>query len=700
MLPPLDIDRRDLPNSRIPILLRQCITGLLAIFLTLPCLAKETESLNIVISFLAAEGDAGWQAKALEDSSQKFISGFQRLQIVEANQEFQHCQSFGCQISALHRAGVSYLWQGVLDNKSLKYQVVEVPSRAILNSGYLELGRSAVDSQVQALQAIRPLVRMGGIVDQVLTKRQTNLWSLPETLKPFDASGYHGGLSAVLALIGGFAWGYLLLVTGRFIFGTFHGVETIWHWNLFQLLHSWFEVLFAKLFLILAALTPSLGLSLTLVYKFNFSAQPVWFLVFPLIALIQMALYVLLSTFFSLLLDKKKVAGKISRNQVWDYEIRRYLMGYYRRLGLDIPLSILERIRFLPGSTPDVLTYGGVFVRPRVVIPFKLLEFAIGEPEIATQEKLDRAPLAANECLGLVLPKHLNNGITAKASEKKIEKRVSRSKFYITPKHAMLYVQNYTHPPMEASAGVWGYIRPQRGDDDSVPLVADSLEDLKIVEQLLTEHHVNFARFQFEEEYDDTDPTDLDFLFGLLLREIGRVHRREHYFLAWWHLVHRILDFYKNHFSKHPAFVADAYVVLQHGRHHLAQYIYYWASGETDLLTQRGNRQQLQKVSKQIFSKFQRISRSKEDLHRNRATPFNRMIWLSQFFSAGVPDYPYKKGKPIVPALMGLLALLVIGFEFTKAYEYRPVYEQRMTDVKEQIKEYYKEKEKSDGSGR
>ncbi len=76
------------------------------------------------------------------------------------------------------------------------------------------------------------------------------------------------------------------------------------------------------------------------------------------------------------------------------------------------------------------------------------------------------------------------------------------------------------------------------------------------------------------------------------------------------------------------------------------------------------------------------------------------MIWLSQFFSAGVPDYPYKKGKPIVPALMGLLALLVIGFEFTKAYEYRPVYEQRMTDVKEQIKEYYKEKEKSDGSGR
>jgi len=681
-------------------LLRHCMTGLLAIFMTLPCLAKETEAQKFVVSFMASEGDAGWQAKALEDSSQKFISGFQRLQIVEAGQEFHSCQNYSCQISALHRAGVSYLWQGVLNDRSLKYQIVEVPSRAILNSGYLELGRSAVDSQVQSLQAIRPLVRKGGILDQVLAKRQTNYWSLSETLKPFEASRDHGGLSAVLALIGGFAWGYLLLVTGRFILGTFHGVETIWHWNLSQLLHSWLEVLFAKLFLILAALTPSLGLSLTLVYKFNFSAQPVWFLVFPLLALIQMALYVSLSTFISLLLDKKKVTGKIRQNHAWDYEIRRYLMGYYKRLGLDIPLSILERIRFLPGSTPDILTYGGVFIRPRVVIPLKLLEYAIGEPEIAPQKKPDRTPLAANESLGLVLPKHLNNGITAKTSEKQIEKRINRSKFYITPKHAMLYVRSDSRPPMEATAGVWGYVRPQRGDDDSVPLISDSLQDLKTVEALLTKHHVNFARIQFDEEYDDTDPTDLDFLFGPLLREIGRIHRREHFFLSWWHLVHWIFDFHENHFSKHPAFVADAYVVLNHGRHHLAQHIYYSLNGETDLLTQRGNPQRLLRISKEIFSKFQRISPSKEDLHRNRATPLNRMIWLSRFFSVGAPDYPYRKGKPIVSALMGLLALLVLGFELTKAYEYRPVYKQRMVDVKVQIKEYYKEKEKNDGSGR
>ena len=694
---------------------RHCLSVLLTVLVTLPCLAKEEEKLKMVLNFMANQEDGRWQAKALEDSSQKFVSGFQKLQIVEASNSFRQCRGLNCQVKTLHDEGVSYLWEGLLKGKILRYQILEIPSRAVLNTGSLPLGKSAVDSHVQALQAIRPLIRKGGVVDQVLAKRKASRWSIPDFIGTDLQKKNHSALSAALALLGGFAWGYLLLVIGRFILGTFHGVETIWHWNLFQLIHSWLEVLFAKLFLILAALSPSLGLSLFLVHQLELAMQPVWFLIFPVLALTQMAIYVSLSTFFALILDRKKVTGKVSQNDVWDDEIRRYFMGYYQRLGLDIPLSILEPIRFLPGSSLDIRTYGGVFVRPRVVIPFKLLDFAIGEPEIATQDKLDRAPMAANEPLGLVLPRKMNTAFNGKASERQIDKLIKRSKFYITPKHSMLYLQNYTQPPMEASAGVWGHIRPQRSAGDSVPLIADSLQDLKIVEELLTEHHVNFAKLQFEEEYDDTDPTDLDFLFGILLREIGRVHRREHYFLSWWFLlqewrfsfnkhVAKVYDFlttfYKNHFSKHPAFIADAYVVLHHGRHHLAQYMYYWISGETDFLTQRGNRQQLLRVSRQVFADFLKIRPGKEELHRNRATPLNHMIWLSEFFASGVPDYPYKKTKPFVPALIGLLALLVLGFKVSEAIEYRPVYQQRIEDVKKQIQEYYKEKEQQDGSGR
>ncbi|MCB0386306.1 MAG: hypothetical protein KDD43_13010, partial [Bdellovibrionales bacterium] len=467
---------------------------------------------------------------------------------------------------------------------------MEIPSRAILNSGSLILGKAAVASQVQALHAVRPLVRKGGLIDQVFARREARHWKIPETLKPLMTPQQHHYWSALLALLGGIAWGYLLLICGRFVLGTFHGVETIWHWNLFQLVHSWVEVFIAKLFLLLVFLSPTIGLAVFLAEKVEINRQLTWLFLFPVSGLFQLGAFVLFSTFLTLRLDRKKVKGRVKENHVWTSEISRYLMGYYQRLGLDIPLSIIEPIRFLPGNTLDILTYGGLFTRPRIVIPFHILDYAIGEPEVATQDKLDRAPVAASEALGLVLPQKHHRSIKAKNQERTLEKALSKSKFYLTPKQAMLYLQDYTQPPMEASAGVWGHIRPQR-TGDSVPLISDSLQDLQIVEELLTEHHVKFAKLQFEEEYDDTDPTDMDFLFGLLLREIGRVHRREHYLLAWAHAINDwrlgfsdraakiydwCLNYYKDHFSKHPAYLADAYVVLHHGRHHLAQYMYYW----------------------------------------------------------------------------------------------------------------------------
>ncbi|MCB0366228.1 MAG: hypothetical protein H6624_08035 [Bdellovibrionaceae bacterium] len=679
-----------------------------------PALAKEDDRLRMVVHFGAADSQQWWQAKALEDSSEKFIAGFQKLQVVTAPKKFLDCQKLHCRVNALHDARISYLWMGELQDQRLQFQIMEIPSRAILSSGTMTLGRTAVASQVQALQAVRPLVRKGGIIDQVFARQQAHRWLVPEALSAIVNLQQFGFWSALLALLGGVAWGYLLLIGGRFVLGTFHGIETIWHWNLFQLVHSWIEVFLAKFFLLLIYLTPSLGLALFLTGKQDAIQQLTWFLIFPTIGLIQIAIFVLLSSLFTLRLDRKKVKDRVKDNDVWNAEISRYLMGYYQRLGLDIPLSIIEPIRFLPGTSLDILTYGGLFTRPRIVIPFQMLDYAIGEPEVATQDKLDRAPVAANESLGLVLPKKRDKVLGGKTSEKALEKAITKSKFYLTPKQAMLYLQDHTQPPMEASAGVWGHIRPQRSGD-SVPLISDSLQDLQIVEELLTEHHVKFAKLQFEEDYDDTDPTDLDFLFGILLREIGRVHRREHYILTWAHYLNDwrlgfsdrlakvydwCLNFYKDHFSKHPAYLADAYVVLHHGRHHLAQYMYYWMTGRTHLLTHRANRQQLLKVSDTIFDTLRVVPPGDAELKRNRATPLNRIIWLSQFFSSGLPDFPIKKSKPYIPITVGLLAATLLGFKVLEAVEYRQVYDQRIEDVKKQIEDYYKNKEKEDGPGR
>src|SRR5262249_20932342 len=76
------------------------------------------------------------------------------------------------------------------------------------------------------------------------------------------------------------------------------------------------------------------------------------------------------------------------------------------------------------------------------------------------------------------------------------------------------------------SATLLGWVMPQAGGA-GVPLISDSSEDYAVVKQLLTEHYAAFERNSDEDEVDDTDPTQKDFLFGALLREMGALGRHD-----------------------------------------------------------------------------------------------------------------------------------------------------------------------------
>ena len=58
--------------------------------------------------------------------------------------------------------------------------------------------------------------------------------------------------------------------------------------------------------------------------------------------------------------------------------------------------------------------------------------------------------------------------------------------------------------------------------NETVPLIANDQEDFSVVRQLLTEHYAAFEKGWIDDEYDDTDPTHKDFLFGAILAELGR----------------------------------------------------------------------------------------------------------------------------------------------------------------------------------
>src|SRR5439155_21875985 len=78
--------------------------------------------------------------------------------------------------------------------------------------------------------------------------------------------------------------------------------------------------------------------------------------------------------------------------------------------------------------------------------------------------------------------------------------------------------------PLGQAATLLGYATPAPGQ--LVPLISDNPQDLAIVRELLSEHYPWFAPDP-DEEYDATDPTDKDFLFGALVHELGVARRNE-----------------------------------------------------------------------------------------------------------------------------------------------------------------------------
>jgi hypothetical protein len=142
-------------------------------------------------------------------------------------------------------------------------------------------------------------------------------------------------------------------------------------------------------------------------------------------------------------------------------------------------------------------------------------------------------------------------------------------------------------------------------------------------------------------------------------------------------------------------------VVLHHGRHHLAQYMYMRLhSDKKTPLTQRANRQLLLKVSKQIFTELKKYQPDSTTIHRNRATRLNRMVWLSQFFSSALPEFPHKKPVPIFSFVTGLVVATVLGLQIVEAIEYHPTYLKRIKNMDKKIQEYQEMKEKRDGATR
>jgi len=513
---------------------------------------------------------------------------------------------------------------------------------------------------------------------------------------PLVASGWLAAAASLVqrlppavALAGGVLWATLALVVARFVFPTLQGFERTSHDTLGSVLAAWFTVAVQRLALV-AASSPVFVAVTFVTLAAGVSLEVTALLVVPAAALFGCLLLFLLIDQFTAYLDDLLVDGSVARDNPWHRSIKKYLLGYVRRSGLRISERLLDATLFLPGRAEGVVSYGGGLARPRILVGPLLREVALGEPqrEAEAHALLYRFDELPNGIISPCLDEHERPRHARQRARRGHAWRVAR---------AGAPVQEYGGAPrlLGENATLLGSVAPLPADE-SVPLISNTSEDWSVVRELLTEHYAAFEKNLDEDAHDDTDPTHKDFLFGALLVELGRVMmqqslpatidltlatdgaRAKGLRAALGRLAHRLgMRFGSSTFAN----LADTYAALNHGRDHLIQCLYFMHSGDSGPLTARAQLPQLYRTSKELLEVVGKEQPQGEDRQLLRATPRNRLVWLSRFAYAPIAQEQVRRRRfaVLAAAALGVAALGTAAVRRALAYD--QVYIARMNQM-------------------
>jgi hypothetical protein len=231
--------------------------------------------------------------------------------------------------------------------------------------------------------------------------------------------------------------------------------------------------------------------------------------------------------------------------------------------------------------------------------------------------------------------------------------------------------------------------------EKGIPLISDTEEDFGVVKRLLSEHYGLFASTYDGDEVDDTDPTQKDFLFGALLREMGIVARHDVLFATIglfvqvasagkWFLspVLRLpVTLYENLLAAPGAKVADAYAALNGAMHHLIQYLGFLRGADEKLLTARADAPRLMQTSREMIARMERKAPAAGEHAVLRATPRDRAEWLARIFYEPLAP-PRVRWARVVGgvAFAAVLGVLLVR-QVNDAIAYHPTYAARMKSI-------------------
>ena len=540
-----------------------------------------------------------------------------------------------------------------------------------------------------ALPPLVPLVLVRARERKGRARLSSRPWSiaLAATLAALAVAARSAGVRAAIAaaptvpsaIAAGMVWGAFALVVVRWVFSPIGGLGQIRHDALWSLLRSWAALSLLRALLGALALAPILFVAMRACAASDVPERVTVAVVLPAVGLVAYSCLLALVDNLTLFLDVQLVIGPATERNPWHGTIRRYCRGYLRRNGVDFDGALFARTLFLPSLLPKVVSYGGGFARPRIVVGEPVREAALGGlPD--EDEFPDRTVNPDELPWGLLVP-------GAPADEHRLA-RAEKVRAQLTAAPA----RKRGHAPrlLGESATMLGWVLPQPGDS-GVPLIANTVEDYEIVKRLLTEHYAAFERNSDDDEVDDTDPSQRDFLFGALIRELGAVARRDTFLATvWyavalvssrrgpWRLLHAPIAVYERFLAGPAARVADAFAALNHGLHHLIQYLCYLRGTEEAKLTRRANEPALVHTSRDLIEHVERDRLAPDEKQLFRATPRNRVLWLSQFFHAPIASRARSSVRFAVGLALAFVSGLFILLAVENAADYHIIWLERM----------------------
>jgi hypothetical protein len=662
-----------------------------------------------------------------------------------------------CLVDQYRAAGVQVVVLGALEKQSkLAYEVYETWTGTRAFVGALPVaGISMTELQRQAGDIVRPILQRGGLLDQrpaavapddlvpklppraqtaltgywlpllvaalivlvaspvllavflvgtrELGRRETPaswkwsamlvvvLASIPITAGLLDVPALFARFAArappilgLLPAIGaGALWGALALAVGVWLLAPIRGLERIRHDALWPLLRSWIALTFLRGAALVVLHAPLFVLTLRVCAEIELPTRATFAFAVPVAGLVTHFLLLSVVDNLSVYLDKKLVVWPPTARNPWHATIKRYFTGYVRRNVVDIDAKIMDRTLFLPSTRPDVVVYGGGFARPRIVVGEKPIEAALGE--LPDEEQLpDRTVNPEELPLGIVIP-----SMKASDDQAQLTKAETwRHKVATAPTRARAHMPRL----LGENTTLLGWVLPQSAEK-GIPLISDTEEDFGVVKRLLTEHYGAYEGSLHDDEVDDTDPTQKDFLFGALLREMGTIARHDVLFTTvYWALavawpgpsiVARFfrlpITLYEALLSAPAAKVGDAYAALNSGLHHLIQYLCYLRGIDDAKLTARANFPRLANTSREMLATLagkEPTAEERRDVFR--ATPRDRAEWLTSIFHGQPVGGRIRWGRLLGSIAFVVIAGVLLVRSVSAAIAYHPVYVERM----------------------